>query len=237
MNSRSRGVGSARKSGESSSCQQGVKMTTDLFLSSLRARRGQCCYPSDPGGEKASPARREGRRRGDEQRAAARGREAGWWSSWEAGSSFSRRKGSSGRSRAAGRCLCVRRSMSRMEVMAAGGGGEKAEPYFARLSFGWGGEDGFERRLLTGYRSTHTQRRDPQLAVFFSSEIGKRNASACWVDSDQISREMDKQRAPNPNRTRIRSPRTKHGSIQASQGSVPAISRPGGSPLPRSASG
>jgi hypothetical protein len=99
-------------------------MTTDLFLSSFRARRGQCCYPSDPGGEKASPARREGRRRGDEQRAAARGREAGWWSSWEAGSSFSRRKGSSGRSRAAGRCLCVRRSRSRMEVMAAGGGGE-----------------------------------------------------------------------------------------------------------------
>jgi hypothetical protein len=34
--------------------------------------------------------------------------------------------------------------------------GKKAEPYFARLSFGWGGEDGFERRLLTGYRTTHT---------------------------------------------------------------------------------
>jgi hypothetical protein len=118
-----------------------------------------------------------------------------------------------------------------MEVMAAGGGGRRPNPISLASRLGGAGRtvSSEDYSLDTG---PHTQRRDPQLAVLFSSQIGKRNAPACWVDSDQISREMEKQRAPNPNRTRIRSPRTKHGSMQESQGSVPAISRPGGSPLP-----
>jgi hypothetical protein len=55
-----------------------------------------------------------------------------------------------------------------------------------------------QKGLLHSDQELFNGSRDPQLVVFFSSQIGKWNVPACWVDSDQISREMEKQWAPNP---------------------------------------